>query len=147
MDGQSAQTRQPLGLRASSWLARDNGAGLFSTAMGLLVCFFFLFFALQLSVTMYTRTLAASAAQEGARRIAQRGGESPDANRDADQEVNQMIGRAVLQQAAAVPSGSTDYVAYRVVARPPTFVASVGGVGPWLGDVERIARVRIEKPR
>src|SRR4051812_42893788 len=100
MDGCSSHARQLVVPAALSRVGGgDRGAGLFSTAFGLLVCFLFLFFALQLSVTMYTRTLAASAAQEGARRIAQRGGESPSANQNADDAVHQMIGSAVLQQA------------------------------------------------
>jgi Flp pilus assembly protein TadG len=121
--------------------SNDDGAGLFSTAFGLLIFFLFLFFSLQIALAMYTRTLASSAAQEGARRIAQRAG-AVNAEPDADRAAGQMLG-GTLVSAHRIASDSPDYVTYRVEAHPPTVLRSSV---PWLGGpVERIARVKIER--
>jgi hypothetical protein len=128
----------------------DAGAGLISTASGVVVVLMFLLFAVQLLVGLYTSTVVTAVANDAARRAASEG--APQRATITD-DARQLLGRvgdtATFRWGDEDRDGDgiVDTVALTVVARPPRFVPpSIGGrVG--LDRIERTARVRAERIR
>jgi Flp pilus assembly protein TadG len=132
----------------------DGGAGVVSTAVGMLVFLMFLFLAMQVMFGLYaTSTLRATLA-DAASRAASRGG-SPDELDRAEHDARDALGEIGRRPSTVVDlelvdadgDGVADTVAGRAQAVPPRFVpASVGGM---LGfdRITASARVRVERPQ
>ena len=128
---------------------RDHGAGLISTAAGVLVFLLFLVFAVQLLFSLYASSTVTAVAHDAAARAAS--DPSPDLERIAA-EARSHLGRMgeeadmTWHTEDADGDGEADVVALRVVVTPPRLVPRSIGDGIGLGTVDRTARVRIERP-
>ena len=129
-------------------LRSDAGAGLLSTAAGVVVFLVFLLFAVQLLFGLYASSTVTAVANDAAHRAAAHGA-PPLAVIEAD-------ARATLGQIGddaefrwgredADADGADDTVVLIVTASPPRFIPpSIGGaIG--LDEVRRTVRVRIEE--
>jgi hypothetical protein len=134
----------------SGRLHGDGGAGLLSTAAGVVVFLVFLLFAVQLLFGLYASSTVTAVANDAATRAAS--AHAPPLAvieaeaRDALGEVGE---RATFTWALddTDDDGIDDTVVLEVVASPPRFIpASVGGsIG--LDEVRRVVRVRTEQAR
>lgn len=132
----------------TSLSATDRGAGLVSTAAGVVVFLMFLMFAVQLLFGLYASSNVIAVTNDAAVRAA-----SADAPplRVIEQEARRNLGDVGASATFAWSEddsdgdGVLDTVVLEVVARPPRFVpASMGGaVG--LGEIRRTVRVRDER--
>jgi len=128
---------------------RDRGAGLISSAAGVLVFLLFLTMAVQLLYGLYAASTVTAVANDAAQRAAEAGA-PPVAQVEADARA--LLGRigdtATFEWSLddADGDGLDDTAVLRVVARPPRFVPRSIGAGIGLGDVERTVRVRLEQP-
>ena len=127
----------------------EEGAGLLSTAAGVVVFLVFLLFAVQLLFGLYSSSTITAVANDAATRAA-----SADAPPLA---VIEAEARASLGEVGKTASfawdvddadgdGTSDTVVLAVTARPPRFIPpSIGGsIG--LEEVRRVVRVRTEQP-
>jgi Flp pilus assembly protein TadG len=135
------------GVAAPRRLRDDSGAGLISTASGVLVVIAFLMFAVQLLFGLYASTVVTAVANDAARRAATAG--APDRAvivDDARRGLGRVGDTATFRWSDADQDGDgvADTVVLTVVAHPPRFVPpSIGGlVG--LDRIERTVRVRAE---
>jgi hypothetical protein len=125
----------------------DRGAGLLSTAAGVVVFLVFLLFAVQLLFGLYASSTVNAVANDAAVRAA-----SADA---PPLEVIEAQARASLGDVGAAAAftweaddadgdGEPDTIVLEVVARPPRFIPpSIGGaIG--LDEIRRTVRVRLE---
>lgn len=126
----------------------DRGAGLLSTAAGVVVFLMFLLFAVQLLFALYASSTVTAVTNDAAQRAAALNA-PPLAIIEAEARDNlgQVGDDASFLWSAVDSDGDRrdDTVVLEVVATPPRFVPpSIGGaVG--LGPVTRTARVRIEE--
>lgn len=127
---------------------REWGAGLLSTAAGVVVFLVFLLFAVQLLFGLYSSSTVTAVANDAATRAA-----SADAPPLALIEAE---ARASLGEVGATASftwdvddsdgdGASDTVVLEVVARPPRFIPSSIGGSIGLDEVRRVVRVRSER--
>ena len=127
----------------------DRGAGLLSTAAGVVVFLVFLLFAVQLLFGLYASSMVTAVANDAALRAA-----SADApplaiiEADARDSLGEVGSTATFEWDVddADGDGAPDTVVLEVVTRPPRFVPpSIGGsIG--LDEVRRTVRVRAEQP-
>ncbi|MEO7459211.1 MAG: hypothetical protein ABIY49_03715 [Acidimicrobiales bacterium] len=129
---------------------RDRGAGLISSAAGVLVFLMFLMFAVQLLFGLYASSTVTAVANDAAQRAATRNAPSL-AVIEADARAN--LGRIGDDASFTWTAedndgdGEEDTILLVLVAVPPRFVpASIGGtVG--FGEVRRTVHARIETVR
>lgn len=127
----------------------ERGAGLISTAAGVLVFLLFVVFAVQLLFSLYASSTVTAVAHDAAARAAS--DPTPDLDRIAA-EARAHLGRmgedAVLTWHSddVDGDGEADTIALRVVVAPPRLVPRSLGEGVGLGTVDRTARVRVERP-
>lgn len=125
----------------------DRGAGLLSSAAGVVVFLMFLLFAVQLLFALYASSTVTAVTNDAAQRAAERNA-PPLATIEAEARDNlgQVGDRASFVWSTVDTDGDDrdDTVVLEVAATPPRFVPpSIGGaVG--LGTVIRTARARIE---
>lgn len=125
----------------------DRGAGIISTAAGVVVFLMFLLFAVQLLFALYASSTVTAVTSDAAHRAAS--SDAPDLRSiEADARSNLgQVGDDAEFTWDAIDSdgdGEPDTIALEVVAVPPRFVpASIGGVVGF-GEIRRTARVRIE---
>jgi hypothetical protein len=126
----------------------DRGAGLISTAAGVVVFLMFLLFAVQLLFSLYASSTVTAVTNDAAQRAASRSAPPLDV---IEAEARANLGR-IGDEAAfrwtrddVDGDGADDTIVLEVAATPPRFVPpSIGGaVG--LGELRRTARVRIEQ--
>jgi len=124
----------------------DRGAGLISTAAGVVVFLMFLLFAVQLLYGLYASSTITAVAHDAAQRAASSA--APLAVIEA--EARSTLGR-IGEEATftwriddADADGVDDTVVLQVVADPPRFVPRSLGAGVGLGPVDRTVRVRME---
>lgn len=126
----------------------DRGAGLISTAAGVVVFLVFLLFAVQLLFGLYATSTVTAVAHDAAQRAATHGA-PPLAQIEADARGNLgQVGSSaafIWSSDDADGDGIDDTVVLEVIARPPRFVPpSIGGaVG--LDQIRRVVRVRHEQ--
>ena len=126
----------------------DRGAGLLSTAAGVVVFLVFLLFAVQLLFGLYASSMVTAVANDAASRAA-----SADApplaiiEADARDSLGEVGSTATFEWDVddADGDGAPETVVLEVVTRPPRFVPpSIGGsIG--LDEVRRTVRVRAEQ--
>lgn len=125
----------------------ERGAGLLSTAAGVVVFLVFLLFAVQLLFGLYATSTVNAVANDAATRAAS----APDTPLDAiEAEARANLGEVGADASFAWSTddvdgdGEADTVVLEVIARPPRFIpASVGGaIG--VEEIRRTVRVRIE---
>lgn len=129
-------------------LRSDRGAGLISTAAGVVVFLMFLLFAVQLLFSLYASSTVTAVANDAAQRAASRNAPPLEV---IEEEARANLGRIgeeaafTWARADADGDGTDDTIVLEVAATPPRFVPpSIGGaVG--LGELRRTARVRIEE--
>jgi hypothetical protein len=127
----------------------DRGAGLISTAAGIVVFLMFLVFAVQLLYGLYASSTVTAVAHDAAQRAATKTA-PPLATIEA--EARAQLGRVgdeaefTWGQDDTDADGLPDTVVLRVVAAPPRFVPRSLGDGVGLGPIDRTVRVRIEAP-
>jgi hypothetical protein len=127
---------------------RDRGAGLLSTAAGVVVFLMFLLFAVQLLFGLYATSTLNAVANDAAVRAA-----SADAPPLAviEAEARQSLGDVgssatfVWSTDDADGDGEGDTVVLEVVARPPRFIPSSIGGAIGLDEIHRTVRVRTEQ--
>lgn len=126
----------------------DRGAGLISTAAGVVVFLMFLLFAVQLLFSLYASSTITAVASDAAHRAAARGA-PPLTLIEAEARANLgRVGDGATFDWGTVDTdrdGADDTLVLEVVAAPPRFVPpSLGGtVG--LGEVRRTVQVRLEE--
>ena len=126
---------------------RDLGAGLLSTAAGVLVFLVFLLFAVQLLFGLYASSTVTAVANDAAQRAAASGA-PPIEVIESDARAN--LGR--VGEAAEFTwsfddtdgDGVSDTIILRVVAAPPRLVPTSIGSAAGFGDIHRTVRVRLE---
>ena len=127
----------------------ERGAGLLSTAAGVVVFLVFLLFAVQLLFGLYSSSTITAVANDAATRAA-----SADA---PPLTVIEAEARASLGEVGRSASfvwdvddsdgdGASDTVVLEVVARPPRFIPSSIGGSIGLDEIRRVVRVRSEQP-
>lgn len=126
----------------------DRGAGLLSTAAGVVVFLVFLLFAVQLLFGLYAASTVTAVANDAAVRAASAG--APPLERieaDARRNLGEVGAAASFTWSTedADGDGVDDTVVLEVVARPPRFVPpSIGGaIG--VDEIRRAVRVRLEQ--
>ena len=127
---------------------RDEGAGLLSTAAGVVVFLVFLLFAVQLLFGLYSSSTVTAVANDAATRAASQ--DAPPLSA-IEAEARASLGQVgesasfVWDVDDADGDGMSDTVVLEVIARPPRFIPrSIGGsIG--LDEVRRVVRVRTEQ--
>jgi hypothetical protein len=121
----------------------DEGTGLFGTSMGILVFLIMMFFAVHVLIGLYSRSVVAGAAFDGAQYLARHGRDKEGA---AENVVRLQVARARVRPVRDTDAGfEADFVEYAVEADAPTFLS-----GPWWtgsNTIVRRARVRVERVR
>lgn len=126
---------------------RERGAGLISTAAGVVVFLMFLVFAVQLLYGLYASSTVTAVVHDAAQRAAAPGA-PPVGTIEADARAS--LGRVGEEasfewaQEDTDGDGLADTVVLRVVADPPRFVPRSLGDGVGLGPIDRTVRVRLE---
>lgn len=126
--------------------ARDEaGAGVISVTLGVLMFLIMLLTATQTLYAMYLGSTIEGVGYDAARIVAQSGSSSDGAARArASSQVHQLLSRT--DGVAVSFEGSTDdVVQVTVSATPPTLIGPSLGL-PWLDDLARTVRVRVERP-
>lgn len=126
----------------------EKGAGLISTAAGVVVFLVFLLFAVQLLFAMYASSTVTAVTNDAAQRAASEGtGALELIEADARRSMGAVGERATFTWATddSDGDGEPDTVVLRVVAVPPRFIPpSIGGaIG--FGEIDRVVRVRQEQ--
>jgi hypothetical protein len=126
----------------------DAGAGLLSTAAGVVVFLVFLLFAVQLLFGLYASSTVNAAANDAATRAASAGAPALDRiEADARESLGEIGSSATFDWSVEDTDGdgADDTVVLEVVADPPRFLPpSIGGsIG--LDEIRRTVRVRREK--
>ena len=129
---------------------REAGAGLISTAAGVVVFLVFLLFAVQLLFGLYSSSAVTAVANDAATRAA-----SADAPPLAVIEAEARDNLGEVGKTASFlwdvddsdRDGAPDTVVLEVVARPPRFIPSSIGGSIGLDEVRRVVRVRSEEAR
>jgi hypothetical protein len=128
----------------------DHGAGLISSAAGVVVFLMFLLLAVQLLFGLYASSTVTAVANDAATRAASAGAPSLATIEAEARESLGEVGRAASFRWGlddADGDGEPDTVVLELVARPPRFVPpSLGGVVGF-DEVRRVARVRTEQLR
>jgi hypothetical protein len=122
---------------------RQRGAGLFSTTFGLAVTIGFLLFGANISVALYSRSVATAVAQDLARDIALLGpnanqGKIDSARQQAEGDLSGLHG--TLQASIGGLGCQADEVCVHVVADSPSL-----SLGTGLNHIDRVVRARIER--
>lgn len=128
--------------------SRDRGAGLLSTAAGVVVFLVFLLFAVQLLFGLYASSTVTAVANDAAVRAASADAPPlPVIEAEARQNLGEVGSSASFTWAVddTDGDGAPDTVVLEVVARPPRFIPpSIGGaIG--LDEIRRTVRVRGEQ--
>ena len=126
----------------------STGAGLLSTAAGVVVFLVFLLFAVQLLFGLYASSTVTAVANDAATRAASARAPSLEViEAEARESLGQIGDEASFDWALddADGDGEDDTVVLEVVATPPRLIpASIGGsIG--LDEVRRVVRVRAER--
>lgn len=130
--------------------ASDRGAGLISTAAGVVVFLMFLLFAVQLLFGLYASSTITAVAHDAAQRAAT--ADAPALSVIED-EARAALGRVgedatfVWSTEDADGDGSDDTVVLAIIATPPRFVPRSIGDATGFGEVRRTIRVRREEFR
>lgn len=134
-------------MASSERSTRDCGAGLLSTAAGVLVFLVFLLFAVQLLFGLYASSTVTAVANDAAQRAAAAGAPPLDV---IESDARASLGRVgddaeftwTLEDADG--DGVDDTVILRVVAVPPRLVPTSIGSTAGFGDIRRTVRARLE---
>jgi hypothetical protein len=121
----------------------EAGSGLLSTIFGVGVVIAFFFFAAQLSLQLYAKSMATAIAQDFARDVALLGppatrdqAKVEDLHHDAESRLSGIDGHLDIVTADCSP----ETVCVHLTATPPNLVANAPGV-----TIDRVLRVRIEQ--
>lgn len=129
--------------------ASDRGAGLISTAAGVVVFLVFLTFAVQLLFGLYASSTITAVANDAVQRAATRDAPPlPVIEAEARANLGQIGKEATFTWSTADTDGNDedDTIVLEVVATPPRFVPrSMGSAG--FGEVRRVVRARLEVPQ
>lgn len=125
----------------------ERGAGVISTAAGLLVFLMFLLFAVQLLFALYASSTVTAVANDAVLRAAEAG--APDLALIEEQARRNLgrVGESATfhwETADTDADGVPDTVVLAVSADPPRFVPASVGDGVGLGSIVRTVRARIE---
>lgn len=129
-------------------LRRDHGAGLISSAAGVVVFLIFLLFSVQLLFGLYSSSTITAVANDAAQRAASRG--APPLER-IEAEARANLGRVGDDARFAWATedidgdGVDDTVVLSISATPPRFVPLSIGTAVGFGEVRRTARARVEE--
>ncbi|MGQ0433830.1 MAG: hypothetical protein ACT452_15650 [Microthrixaceae bacterium] len=127
----------------------DRGAGLISSAAGVMVFLVFLMFAVQLLFGLYAASTVTAVANDAVQRAATRDA-PPLAVIEAEARANlgQVGDRAAFRWRTedVDGDGADDTVVLEVVATPPRLVPTSVGSAAGFGEVRRTVRARLETP-
>lgn len=128
--------------------ALERGAGLLSTAAGVVVFLVFLLFSVQLLFGLYASSTVTAVTNDAAHRAAARGAPPQEViEADARRNLGAVGDEAEFRWSEEDVDGDgvTDTIVLLVVAEPPRFIPpSIGGaIG--LDEVRRTVRVRLEE--
>jgi hypothetical protein len=128
----------------------DRGAGLISSAAGVVVFLMFLLFSVQLLFALYASSTVTAVANDAAQRAAAQGA---PALAIIEAEARASLGRVgddaefTWSTDDADGDGQDDTVVLLIVATPPRFVPSSIGGATGFGDIRRTVRARVEEFR
>lgn len=128
----------------------DRGAGLISTAAGVLVFLLFLLLAVQLLYSLYASSTVTAVAHDAVQQAALAGAPSlADIEADARRSLGEIGAAATFRWSTDDQdrNGRPDTLVLQVVAHPPRFVPRSIGDGVGLGVIDRTTRARIEEAR
>lgn len=131
-------------------MARDDrGAGMISSAAGVMVFLIFLMFAVQLLFGLYASSTVTAVANDAVQRAAT--SDAPPLEvieAEARANLGQVGDRATFRWDTddADLDGAVDTVILEVVATPPRLVPTSVGSAAGFGEVRRTVRARIEAP-
>lgn len=119
----------------------ERGSGSISAVFGLMMFLAMLTLAVNVVLSLYTRSLVSAAAYDAARRVAEEGRLTPEA---ADRHVRSLLGR--MPARVTIRSQDPDTVTVEVrVSAPLVLWRRIGPVN--LGDITKVATVRREEAR
>lgn len=128
--------------------ADERGAGLISTASGVVVFLMFLLFAVQLLFSLYASSTVSAVTSDAAHRAAARGAPPlPVIEAEARSNLGR-VGEGAAFDWATVDTdrdGADDTLVLEVVAAPPRVVPRSLGGTLGLGEIRRTVRVRLEE--
>ena len=127
----------------------DRGAGLISSAAGVMVFLVFLMFAVQLLFGLYASSTVTAVANDAVQRAATRDAPPLEViEAEARANLGQVGDRATFRWRTddADLDGAVDTVILEVVATPPRLVPTSVGSAAGFGEVRRTVRARIEAP-
>lgn len=132
--------------RSERWTA-DRGAGLLSTAAGVLVFLVFLLFAVQLLFGLYASSTVTAVANDAAQRAAAAGAPPFEViESDARASLGRVGDDAEFTWTLDDTDGDgvDDTVVLQVIAAPPRLVPTSIGSATGFGDIRRTVRARLE---
>lgn len=127
----------------------DCGAGLISSAAGVMVFLVFLMFAVQLLFGLYASSAVTAVANDAVQRAATQGAPPLEIiEAEARDNLGQVGDRATFRWRTEDidGDGTIDTVVLEVVATPPRLVPTSVGSAAGFGEVRRTVRARIEAP-
>ena len=127
----------------------DCGAGLISSAAGVMVFLVFLMFAVQLLFGLYASSAVTAVANDAVQRAATQGAPPLEIiEAEARDNLGQVGDRATSRWRTEDidGDGTIDTVVLEVVATPPRLVPTSVGSAAGFGEVRRTVRARIEAP-
>jgi len=126
---------------------RDQGAGLISSAAGIVVFLMFMLFAVQLLFGLYASSTVTAVANDAAQRAAAEGAPSIDViETEARANLGKVGDGAEFAWSAEDTDGdgADDTIVLEVVAVPPRFVPRSMGQAVGFGEIRRTVRARME---
>jgi hypothetical protein len=127
----------------------DEGTGVFSTAIAVLVFLLFLLFAVQLLVSLYATSTVTAVTNDAVQRAATGGADLGAIEAEARASLGE-VGRTAeftWEQADADGDGATDTISLEVHAHPPRFLPRSIGDAVGLTDIDHSAVARLEEFR
>jgi hypothetical protein len=127
----------------------EHGAGLLSTAAGVVVFLMFLLFAVQLLFALYASSTVTAVANDAATRAASAAAPPlPQIEAEARESLGSVGEEATFEWRVDDSDGDGfgDTVVLEVVARPPRFVPPSIGSSIGFDEIRRVVRVRAEEP-
>lgn len=127
----------------------DCGAGLISSAAGVMVFLVFLMFAVQLLFGLFASSAVTAVANDAVQRAATQGAPPLEIiEAEARDNLGQVGDRATFRWRTEDidGDGTIDTVVLEVVATPPRLVPTSVGSAAGFGEVRRTVRARIEAP-
>lgn len=124
----------------------ERGAGLVSAWIAFTVFVVVLLFGLQVMFNLYATSVVTAATQDAAT-MAARGGGGPVAMASAEVQIRTLLGSYAREASFDWSGSDSDSVVLRVTVAVPRIVPGALGDGLAFSEIDRTARVRVERFR